>query len=138
MHLLRWEARIQNPLVLNPARQGELETELRNMRAAHLQSHQALGVQKRDAILPAYQEQQDRVDNLKRQLIEAQSDQLDFYEQSVQDLSDWPDLQREVRNIRPVDDHTTRVIMATMRYIDTLIWIMYPMIFQCRGICGKH
>lgn len=101
--------------------QEKLQSDLAHTREAHKKSHQQLGEQKRDSILQAYQEQQTRVDILKQQLVEAQTDLYDFHQNALEELAEWPDLQREVRNLQPVDNHMSRVLEMTIRYIDTLI-----------------
>ncbi len=98
-----------------------LEGGLLHTRAAHKQSHLVLGDQKRDAIIASYQNYQKHIDDLRSKLVEAQSNQFDFYENALREMEGWPDQQRDVRNLRPVDDHLARVIDATMRYIDTLM-----------------
>jgi hypothetical protein len=80
-----------------------------------------MGEQKRDAIVAGYQDHQKRIDDLKSKLVEAQADQFAFYEKALHEMKAWPDQQRDVRNLRLVDDHLARMIDATMRYVDTLM-----------------
>ena len=115
------ESELNTLLAQLQAEQERLQADLVHTRAAHRQSHQVLGEHKRDAIVAVYQNHQKRIDDLRSQLLEAQSDQLDFYERALQELEGWTDQQRDVRNLRPVDDHTSRTIAATIRYIDTLM-----------------
>lgn len=135
--------------------QEKLQSDLAHTQAAHKKSHQVLGEQKRDAILQAYQEQTARVDILKQQLVEAQADLYYYHQNALQELDEWPDLQREVRNLQPLDNHMSRVLESTIRYIDTLIadmdyvsgdfpgtpWALWDTLFipnqQMRGAPGQ-
>lgn len=113
------EVELNQELAQLEAETERLETELKHTRLAHKQAHRELGNQKHAAIIQELQEHRKRFADLKGQLIEAETELYDFIQNALQELADWPDLQREIAP--PVDDSTSRMIEATMAYIKTII-----------------
>ena len=117
--ILTREAELTALLVELNASKEQLDTELKHTRSAHKQAHMQLGSQKYEAILQKLAEYQEIVDKLEAQLIEAQTNYYDFHQSALQELAEWPDLQREIAT--PVDDSTSRMIEATMAYIEAIM-----------------
>lgn len=113
------EAELTALLVKLNASKEQLDTELKHTRSAHKQAHMQLGSQKYEAILQKLAEYRGIVDSLEGQLVEAQTNYYDFHQNALQELAEWPDLQREIAT--PVDDPTSRMIEATMAYIEAII-----------------
>jgi len=103
------------------AEQERLQAELHSTRDARRQAHQELGEQRHTAIMAQAQEYQKRVDELRSQLLAAQVEQFDYIESVLPTLTDWWELRRQVRSLIPVEDATSRVIDASLHFMDTLI-----------------
>ena len=103
------------------AEQERLQSELHSTRDARRQAHAELGEQRHVAIMAQAQVHQRRIDDLRSQLLAAQVEQYDYIESVLPTLTDWWDLRRQVRSLIPVEDATSRVIDASMHFMDTLI-----------------
>ncbi len=103
------------------AEQEKLEGDLHTLQAARAQANAELGAEKHATIVAGFKDRQARVDELRRQVIEAQMELHDFHVQGVQDLTDWPELQKDVAGLVVFDTPTTKVLQATLLYIDVLL-----------------
>jgi len=99
------------------AREDEVQAVMRG----RAQALKELGEERYAALLQGYQTKQRQLDQTASYLVDLQVCLHDLYESSIQDLKDWPDLQREFIGLRPVDDPTSRVIEATLAYEDVLL-----------------
>jgi len=99
------------------AREDEVQAVMRG----RAQALKELGEEQYAKLLQGYQAKQKQVDQVAAHLVDLQVGLHDLYESSIQDLKDWPDLQREFAGLRPVDDPTSGVIEATLAYMDMLL-----------------
>ncbi len=97
------------------------EDEVQAVMRGRAQALKDLGEERYAALLQGYQAKQKQVDQVAAHLVDLQVCLHDLYEVAIQDLKDWPDLQREFIGLRPVDDPTSRVIEATLAYEDVLL-----------------
>src|SRR6266566_903301 len=80
-----------------------------------------LGQEKHAQFMQAYQEKESQLNDLLDQVIAAKVGLLQLHETAVQDLKDWPDLQRDVQRLRQPDNATIRLIEASLHFVDTFL-----------------
>lgn len=79
------------------------------------------GKSRYDEFLRAYQEKQSHVDAITGELIDSKVALLSMYEQGVQDLAAWPELQREASRLQPADNANLRALEATEHYVTVFL-----------------
>jgi len=97
------------------------EREIVEMRKGLDKAQAELGTLTYDALVPAYQAQQARVDALHEQLLACQVESYEKYNAGCAALTQWPDLQKAYAQQRPLEDATLRVMEATLYYANALL-----------------
>lgn len=102
------------------AEQERLEQAIHSVERAREQAKQAEGAEKQAEARQAIEEKHAQVEALEAQLVEAKLSALDAHTQALEKLKDWPDLQREIAQLREPDDATIRVLKANIAYLELL------------------
>jgi DNA repair exonuclease SbcCD ATPase subunit len=117
------------------AREQELRGQLRQLQAEKEARHvelqglrkgldratNELGEVKHTERVAGYQEKRQQVDALLTQLIAAQVEAQQYYDESLTDLSTWPALQKDFALLVQPEDSTSRAIEAALFYVESLL-----------------
>ena len=103
------------------AEHARTDASLQQMQAARGQALGELGAQKHAAILAEYHALEGRLAEAKRRMVDAQVELHDFLVLAEQELAEWPDHQAAIARLPEPENPTSRIIAATLAYIETLL-----------------
>ncbi len=95
--------------------------EIKSVQSGRNKAHAELGIHIHTEMKEGHEEKQKCVDDLQAQLVEAQVQLHDFHAEALQELAEWPALQKDIANLIPPDDALIRVCVATLQHIETLL-----------------
>jgi hypothetical protein len=114
------QASLQKDLDAWQAEQRVVSQELQEAESMTARAHADLGQEKYAQLTRGYEDCARQVEQVRAQLVAAQIKQIDYYDSAIEQLTDWPALQRQVRDLETHDDATTRTLEASIFFLETL------------------
>jgi hypothetical protein len=100
---------------------NHIDKERASLTTAKQRIHIDQGNELYETLKSAFYEKKWRVDDLKRELVEAQADMQDAYSSALDALQPWPSYQSDIRVLMDTDDALTRMLKASLQYTEMFL-----------------